>query len=136
MPKKFAVRWTEYSFQLVRAIAHNWHAIVLYFTENNNARSKGFLTFLTNVGNLKKIAFLGDVLFLFKRLQKKLQSDSLTLLKMSANVNETIAALENLKMQSIPSGFQTKLEAKLVNQDDKEFLNDIQLKSDGLHCTT
>lgn len=32
MPKLFEVRWTQFTFQLLRSIANNWHALALYFT--------------------------------------------------------------------------------------------------------
>lgn len=129
MPKIFEVRFTQYTFQLVRAISANWRAIEIYFRKNMDATTQGFHTFLTNGENLKKMTFLGDLLFIFKRLQKKLQSDSLTLIKMAANVKHAISTLENLKVQSIPTGFESKLQTKLVTRDEKEFLNDVELST-------
>lgn len=129
MPKIFDVRWTQYSYQLVRAIARNWHALVLYFREEGSAQSKGFLTFLTNEANMKKAAILGDVLMIFQRLQKKLQSNSQTLLKMTADANSAIGSLEKLKQQSIPTGFESKLRNKIQDVDGKPFLNGIELNT-------
>lgn len=129
MPKIFSVRWTEYSFQLVRAILVNWRAIVLYFARNKNAQTQGLYKYLTNAGNLRKIAFFADVLFIFQRFHKKMQSNLLTLMKMSADVKSVIASLDKLKNQSIPIGFEDKLQAQIVVNGEKHFLNDIELES-------
>lgn len=128
MPKIFTVRWTQFTYQLVRAISHNWHAIALYFREQGDAQSKGFYKYVTNIENLKKLAFLGDVLFVFQRFQKRLQSDSLTILGLSTDVANVIETLQSLKEVRIPSGFETKLQAKIVTENEKQILQDIELE--------
>lgn len=127
MPKLFSIRWTQFTFQLVRSISVNWRALVLYFARDKDAQAQGFHTYLTNAQNVRKIAFFADVLFIFQRFQKKMQSNSLTLLKMSADVKKVIASLENLKNQSIPGGVDDKLAAKIVTERDKQFLNGVEL---------
>lgn len=129
MPKIFEIRWTQFTFRLVRAVSTNWRAIVVYFERNEDASAQGYFKFLTTTKNLEKMAYLGDVLFIFQRLQKKLQSNSLTLLKMSADVKSAIVSLENMKNIIIPSGFESKLKAKLVNQGGKQFLNNVELQA-------
>lgn len=60
---------------------------------------------------------------------KKMQSNLLTLMKMSADVKSVIASLDKLKNQSIPIGFEDKLQAQIVVNGEKHFLNDIELES-------
>lgn len=129
MPKIFHIRWTQFTFQLVRAISNNWRALTLYFEKNTDAQSRGYYSFLTKIENLTNIAFLGDVLFIFQRFQKKLQSDSLTLLQMSVDVENMMASLENLKNQPIPSGFVSKLESKISIRNEKPFFHNIELNA-------
>lgn len=84
MPKLFTVRWTEFTFNLLRLILISWRAIVFFLTKNKRicVKSKAFLKHLTNLNFLKMFAFVADVLTVFKRMQKKLESDLLTLMKM------------------------------------------------------
>lgn len=73
MPKLFTIRWTEYTFNLIRAILTSWNAIVLLLNKKNEhkcVKSNGFHKYLANLNFLRLVAFLGDVLRLFKRLQK------------------------------------------------------------------
>lgn len=44
-------------------------------------------------------------------------------------MKNVIASLEKLKNQSIPAGFEDKLQAKIVINGEKQFLNDIELVS-------
>lgn len=45
------------------------------------------------------VAFLADVLNIFKRMQKKLQSNSLTLMEMSQDISVAIQTLEMMRQQ-------------------------------------
>lgn len=129
MPKIFEVRWSENSHQLLRAILVSWHAIILYFEQDDDAKAIGFDRFLKKCDNLKKIAFLGDVFTVFKRLQEKLQSNSLTLLDLRAYAHDAISSLEQMKIQPLLSGFEHTLQQTLVNQGDKVFLKGIELET-------
>lgn len=128
MPKIFTVRWTEYSYQSVRAIIVNWRALVKFFAANDNAQEQGFYKYLTNIENLKKMAFVADTLFVFQRFHKKIQSNTLTLLSMSESVKNVIASLEKLKSEPIPSGFEDQLTTKIVTNDEKKIIGDIELE--------
>lgn len=96
MPKLFTVRWTEFTYNLLRSILTSWRAIVTFLAKNERtcAKSKGFLQHLTSLKFLKMVAFLADVLAVFKRMQKKLQSDALTLMKMSHDIAVAISVIQ------------------------------------------
>lgn len=98
IPKIFEIRWSEFTFTLVRNILVSWKALVLYQqTNNDNAQCAGYLDYFTNLENLKLIAFLGDVLFSFKRFQKKLQSNQLTLIEMKSHVTAMLKSLQEME---------------------------------------
>lgn len=98
LPKLFVVRWTAFTFQLVNNILVSWHALALYFTKNQqNTQCAGFLRFITNLTNLKLITFLGDVLFLYKRFQEKLQDDRLTIILLSTHVKNLLMMISKIK---------------------------------------
>lgn len=85
LPKIFEIRWSQFSFTLLRSILVSWKALVIYFEKYpKDAVCAGYLCYLKRFENLKLIAFLGDVLFSFQRFQKKLQSDRLTIISMKS----------------------------------------------------
>lgn len=74
LPKIFEIRWTNFTFTLVRCIHFSWEALVRYFGKNiRDSACAGFLRYLTNLENLHLIAFLGDVLYTYQRFQKNSQ---------------------------------------------------------------
>lgn len=101
LPKIFEIRWTEFTFKLVRNTLVSWNALVIYFKRNeNDATCAGYLKYLTNINNLKLIALIGDVLFVFSRLQKQLQSDKLTIISMKSYINATLRKFEDENCQN------------------------------------
>lgn len=70
--KIFEIRWSQFTFTLLRSVLVSWKAMILYFKRNvKDGQCAGYLNYLTKLGNLKLIAFLADVLFVFKRFRKK-----------------------------------------------------------------
>lgn len=104
MPKLFEIRWTEYTFQLLKAILNNWHALIVYFDEDGEAQAKGFRTYISDVDNLHLISFCADLLFIFRRFQKQLQSDSLTLPAFCLIVRNFISLLNSLHEKKLAGG--------------------------------
>ena len=82
LPTYFEVRWTEFSAALFEAVLRSWAALVRYFQQSKEKASKGFQTFLLDEDNLRLIAFITDLLFVFSRFQKQLQANSTTVLDM------------------------------------------------------
>lgn len=127
MPKLFEVRWVEYTFQLVKAILTNWHAIALYCDTNHDAQTNGFQTYLHDIENLRLISFCADLLFIFKRFQKQLQSDSLTLPSFCLIVRNFISFMNSLRDQKLLGGFEAQLNDQLEFIDGKYLLKNIEL---------
>lgn len=76
LPKIFEIRWSQFTFDLLRSVLVSWNALVIYFMQNgNDADCAGYLNYLTKLHTLQLVAFLADVLFAFSRFQKQLQSD-------------------------------------------------------------
>lgn len=58
IPKNFEIRWSKFTFTLLRSILVSWNALVIYFKEiEKNLECAGFLKYLTNLGTVKLIAF-------------------------------------------------------------------------------
>lgn len=133
LPKLFEIRWTEFTFDLLHSIMVSWHALVLYFKENEYAdrQSSGFLRFLVKIEKLKLLAFLADVLFIYHRFQKKLQNNNLTLISMESHVKTVSSSLTNLIDNQLPGGYEETLANSITkNADDKIYLKGVELTID------
>ena len=80
LPVVFEVRWTEFSYTLLNAVLTSWNALTTYLMRSSEVAARGHSKFLTSHSNLQLLSFLADLLFLFARFQKRLQSDATTLL--------------------------------------------------------
>lgn len=130
LPKIFEIRWSEFTFTLIRSVLVSWKALVLYFQKNKeDADCAGFLNYLTKLENLELIALLADVLFAFKRFQKKLQTDQLTLISLKSSIDAIKKTLNGMGNVKLPGGFESNLATKLKNgEDDKIYLKNIELQ--------
>lgn len=129
IPKLFEVRWSQFSFQLLRSVLVSWQPLVIYFERNaEDSACAGFHNYLTNSRNLQLIAFLADVLFSYSRFQQKLQGDRLTIISMKQHVAAIINALIKMDDSPLPGGFEEKFTNSLItNEDGKMFLKGVEL---------
>lgn len=93
---------------------------------NENVDCNGFLNYLTKLETVKLIAFLADVLFVFNRFQKQLQSDKLTLIRMNTHISSIRKTLEGMINVKLPGGFENNLSKQLVHEEEN---GKISLKS-------
>lgn len=138
IPKIFEIRWSQFTFTLLRNVLVSWKALVFYFQKNEtNAQCAGYLDYLTKLDNVKLIAFLTDALFVFKRFHKKLQSDQLTLIEMKKFVRTILSSLKGMESIQLSGGFETILAKKLVIEPDENeiFLDSIELQPPEEHRT-
>lgn len=134
LPKIFEIRWTEFTHSLVHNLLKSWHALVLYFNKNStDAKCSGFAIFLTKIENLKRIAFLADILSIFQRYHKKLQSDNLTLLSLVKHLSSLKAALANIKEKNSIGGWEEILRESVIDEDGELSLKGIQLQQASIN---
>ena len=91
-----------------------------YFQSSEDSESSGFLSCLTKLENLKLLTFVADVLSVFSRYQKKLQSDSVTILdidRASDHLKKKIAAIEETPLLG---GWVAAINDKFVQQENGE----------------
>lgn len=131
MPKYFEIRWVEYTYSIFRGVLTNWNALILYFAENYDSQTSGFKFFLTSVDKLKSLTFFADLLFVYQRFQKQLQSDTLTLPIFSEHVRNITITLNDLKSNPIAGGFEYMLNKQMENKDVKFYLKNIELTQHG-----
>lgn len=121
IPKIFEVRWSQFSFNLLRSVLVSW---------KTDSACAGYYKYLTNIENIKVIAFLAVVLFSFSRFQKKLQNGSLTIITMKRHVESVINTLTNIKQNILPGAFESKLASfSETGADGKIYLKGIEVIS-------
>jgi len=129
LPTVFEVRWTEFSFTLLNAVLTSWQALVTFLQNSKEVSARGHYKFLTLVSNLRLLAFVADVLFVFGRFQKRLQSDKTTLIDMHFAVAHVQSALVALKQKPLLGGWQETFEESATETDGDLFLKGIQLSA-------
>lgn len=134
MPKLYSVRWTEYTFQLVQGVLVSWNALIIFLEAEKRtcAKAIGFLHHLKNINFLKMITFLCDLLNIYKRFQKKCQSDSLTLLKLAEDVDAMLSLFERIEAEPIAGGFEQRLKDDVTENLGEFHLKGIQLNNGNL----
>lgn len=139
LPKKFTIRWTEFSCTMVNNFLRSWHALVLYFDscKGLNAIIMGHFKFLTKFENLRAITFFADLLHIYSRYQQKIQSDKLTIVDLTRCIRSLESALTDLKERSLPGGWEETMKLATENKEGKVLLKGFQLwKSTGRRAET
>lgn len=104
---------------------------MVYFEKNkrNEPKALGYLIFLSKYENMKLIAFLADVLQIFKRYQQSLQSDNLSIVSLAKNIDELKTLLIALQQRDTNGGWAQKFQESLEEKDGEIFLKNIQIKT-------
>lgn len=98
LPTMYEVRWCEYTHQLLDGILTSWECIIRYFEEKNDVTGKPYGNYLLNHMHLQMVAFMTDLLLVFKILQQRLQSDNLNPVSMQSHIKifkNTISLMKN-----------------------------------------
>lgn len=130
LPKIFEIRWSSFTFTLLRNVLFSWKALILYFKKNeNNAVCAGYHRYLTSFDNMQLIGFLGDVLYRFQNFQQNLQSDSLTIVSLATHIASIQKSLKGLESTVMLGGFESRLAKKIVTENDgKRTMDSIELQ--------
>lgn len=119
IPKIFKVRWSEYTYNVIRSIIVSWNALILFFRANpRDGTAVGFLAYLTKFETLKILFFMGDTMALFHRFHTKIQSDSLTIISLNSHVKSAISALNDLKAGPLLGGHEETFSGNLEKDGD------------------
>ena len=113
LPQVFEVR-----LSLLNAILTSWNTLVLYFRESEEKATKDYYTLLTNNSVLELMAFVADVLAVFSRFQKKLQSHTVTLLDLDTQTSVVTSNLVELKDTPLLVGWVATLETQIKSTEE------------------
>ena len=112
----FEIRWGEFTSLLIETTQVSWKALVMYLNDKEGVKEKGFFNFLTSHSHLDLLSYLADVITIFSRFQRKLQSDSITLLDMGDHVKTVKDQLKKLKQDPLLGGWMETFNEQLVVQ--------------------
>lgn len=108
----------------------SWTCLVKIFQDSKDNPYIGHYQFLTNEFNIRLMSILSDVLYIFSRYQKQLQSDDLHIISMDEKTNNFIKKIETLKLNPLLGGWVETLNKEIKVQQDGTFtLNNISLIS-------
>lgn len=77
--------------------------------------------------NMKLIVLLADILNIFQRYQKLVQSDNLTILSLVKYINALKAQLNQLQNYDLPGGWEEKFKESVLEEDGKMFLKGFEM---------
>ena len=92
-PKYYEVRWAEFTAGLIDAVLISWRPLMVYCDKSEEEQAKGFRKLSSNKDNLMLMCLLGDVLFLLKVFQKKLQGDDIIIVDIVPETEKFIAKI-------------------------------------------
>lgn len=130
IPKIFEIRWSQWTFTTVLNILKSWNALMAYFevVSKGDKEATAYETFLSDVTNLKLITFIADVLHVYQRYQKHLESDSLTIVSLVKHIRGLKTTLNDFKNNDLIGGcFEQLQNSILVNDEGQIFLKMIKL---------
>lgn len=133
--KLFEIRWTEWTFITVVNTLRSWNALCTYFEKcrNIDLQAPGFLNFLTSYENLKILSFLGDLLSLYHRYHKRVQSDNLNIISMDNHITDLTKSMQHLEQNSLIGGWEELLKDSIIMGPDGDiFLKGIKLNTNRL----
>lgn len=125
--KLFEIRWTEWTFTTLINILKSWNALVVYFKDDSNARAVGFHKYLTNFKNIEFIVFLANVLRIYHRYQKAVQSDESTILTLTKSISTFKSALNKIIEEKLSGGWEEMFSTSIEARDEQIYLKNIEL---------
>jgi len=130
LPKAFEVRWSQFSYTLLNNVLVSWSCLVNYFKNSSDKVYVEHFKFLTHEYNIRLMAVLADVLYIFSRYQQQLQSDDLNVISMDEKTMYIINKIEMLKSTPFIEGRVETLDKQVaINKDGSLTLNSITIKS-------
>lgn len=116
LPTVYEVRWCENKEKLIHSLLLSWKCIVLYFVEDVE-NGKFYSKFLISYKNLALLAFIADLLLIFKILQKKLQSDDLNPVSLQEHIDTFNKSIEGMKTGQLIGGWEDRISAEIISEN-------------------
>ena len=98
------IRFTEYSYKLLSAVLAN-HKIT-HLSSVDTIESKGLRNKWLDADTVHVAAVLCDALYVYKRFQKLLQGDTVTIFDVETFRDQCVADLQKLLTRCLPGGYK------------------------------
>ena len=129
-PVYFQIRFTEFLFELTDVHLSSWNATTLYFRDQSKEHEEdGYFKLMTNKFKLQLMAFVADVLAVFKRYQKLIQDDGITILEVESRTKTVRTQIRSLSTKPLSGGWEEALLSAL--SEDCDSLKGIKLQDAG-----
>ncbi|CAB3980678.1 Hypothetical predicted protein [Paramuricea clavata] len=92
----------------------------------HDAASQGYHAFLTKLENLKLLVFVADLLFVFSRYHKKIQSEYFNITDLPDWKSDVMRRLDDLQHSPVLGGWESELQQQYQPEDN--LFMDIELK--------
>ena len=130
-PKLYEVRWSEFTTALLDSVLVSWKVQMKYFTLRSQTASEGdksrFRKALTKVDNIRLMYFLADLLFLLQNFQKKLQSDSITIIDLKPQLSVFIQKVIAMEKAPLLGGWEEVLARGMQTVEGTHSMFDVEL---------
>lgn len=103
-------------------------AIVKYCEVADNATAAGFAKYLKNLEHLKLMVFLADLLQVYQRYHKHIQSDNLTIVSLHKHIGSLKASLQQLEDNDTIGGWAERLREDTIYEEETVRLKSIELE--------
>ena len=117
-PSVFEIRWAEFTSSLIETTLVSRKALVMYLKDKEGVKEKNSFNFLTSHSHQDLLSYLTDVITIFSRFQRKLQSDSITLRDMDDHVKTVKDQPKKLRQDPLLGGWMETFNEQLVVQSD------------------
>jgi len=111
----------------MNAVLTSWQALTTFLRTSKEVSARGHFNFLTSYSNLKVLTFLADLLFIFARFQKRLQSDTTTILDMQDAITNIKSRINELKQKHLLCRWQETLANSVIESEGILYLKGIKL---------
>ncbi len=129
-PKYFAVRWCQFSHQLLEAIVVSIRSLLTYFSGSTDTAANNMFLKWCSKDRLHLLCFLCDVMDLYRRFQQRLESDSCRLNDISDQRNKLVARLTQISETPLLGGWEKLfLNGVTENEAGDSFFLGFQLKN-------
>lgn len=128
IPKIFKIRWTEWTYTTIVNLLKSWNALMVYLKENqHDATARGYFTFLSTIENMQLIVLLADILQVYKRYHKLVQSDKLTIVSLAKHIGFLKSALDEVDSKDLMGGWTEAFRNNVTTDGNKTILKGFEL---------
>lgn len=100
------IRFTEYSYKLLSAVLANHKSMITHLSSVDTTESKGLRNKWLDADAVHLAAVVCDALYVYKRFQKLLQGDTVTIFDVETFRDQCVADLQKLLTRCLPGGYK------------------------------